>query len=79
MKLENIDKHTLFHHLKTSTGIMDLSRKISFRLKPRNVIQLNKKFNIDIRKVLNDNLNRQLQKQKEDFLNKIVICDNCGR
>ncbi len=62
MKLENIDKHTLLYHLKTSTRIMDLSRKISFRLKPRNVIQLNKKFNIDIRKVLDDNLNKQLQK-----------------
>ena len=66
-------------HLNSSISLKDLSRKISFKLRPRNVIQLNKKFNINIRKVLNDNLNIQRQKKKDEFLNKIVICDNCGK
>lgn len=79
MKLKYIDKQIFLFHLNSAISLDDLSRKISFNVSSKNIAQLNNKFNVDIRKILTDNLNIQRQKKKDEFLNKIVICDNCGK
>lgn len=79
MKLKYIDKQIFLLHLKSAISLNDLTKKISFNVSSKNIAQLNNKFNVDIRKILTDNLNSQRQKKKDEFLNKIVICDNCGR
>lgn len=79
MKLKYIDKQIFLFHLNSAISLDDLSRKISFNVSSKNIAQLNNKFNVDIKKILADNLNSQRQKKKDEFLNKIVICDNCGK
>lgn len=81
MKIENIDKKFLIDMLNETCSIYEYGKKTGISHIDHLNIQkrLSEYIGIDIKGIILKNKKNRELKEKEDFLNKIFVCDNCGK